>query len=474
MDIFLNELLSAAGHPALITSVLNDAIARVSAAGGGCVRIPAGTHLTGMVRMKDGVELHLERGAVLKAALSPEDHFPLIDCRCDGDHWQKQQSSFHLIAALGCRDIAITGPGRLDGNGTTFYTPVEPGTAWPLATHDDWRRMGGLVLISDCRNVLLRDVELGNVCNWSLILHESDDVRVRDLRILNPPQAPNSDGIDIVGCRGVSISGCHIDTGDDAVCLKTLPEGRSCENVTVTNCVISSHCAALKLGAGESFADMRHVSFTNCVVRGSHRAVGLYSLEGAMLEHIVISNITFDTRAPLMFPRPIHIDIRRRRENSRLGGLRNLLISGLFGETNGRCLLTCEEGGILEDITLRDLQFRYPCFDDPAPHGTEHGGSQFSNRSPQARTERAAFVIENARRVRMQGLRLIWPEQTPPREWMFDSKLANGTMRLFTPPDWTLPAGTPVHAVAVRNMMDSELDLSGVVGWNGGETRRQY
>lgn len=473
MDVRITEFGAVGDGRTRATRAIAEAIGRAHEQGGGRVVVPSGTFLTGMVRLRDGVELHLEPGAVLKASPVMEDYFPLIETGGAGDHWHKKEPSFHLILAQGCRDIAITGTGLIDGNGTAWYTPVEPGTAWPLAGQAGAPRMGAMVLISECRNVLIRDLRMGNVCNWTLHLHECDQVRVRDILIENPAQAPNSDGIDITGCRGVTVSGCHIDTGDDAIVLKTQPTGRSCEDVTVTNCILRTHCVALKLGATESYQDMRNIVFSNCVVRGSHRVIGLYSLEGGILENIIFSDISFDTRAALMFTRPIHIDLRRRRDESKMGAIRDVRISGLIGETNGRCLITAEDGAVIENLHIRDVFLRIPTLDDPAIHGAAHGGSQFSNRSPKSRVERAAFVIENARSLVMEKIRVQWPESpTPPPDWTFPTKLANGTHQLFTPPDWELPAGKPVHAVTARNVQGGHLDAPGLTGWQGGEPVR--
>jgi hypothetical protein len=470
MDISISEFGAIGDGRTLATSAIAEAIDTAHRQGGGRVIIPTGTFRTGMIHLRDGIELHFERGAVLKASPEVEDHLPFIETYGKGDHWKRDELSFHLVVAQNCRDIAITGSGLIDGNGTAWYTPVEPGTAWPLAGQDGAARMGAMVLISECQNVLIQGVQLGNVCNWTLHLHESDQIRVRDVIIENPAQAPNSDGIDITGCRGVTISGCHIDTGDDAIVLKTQPTGRSCEDVSVTNCVLRTHCVALKLGAGESFHDMRNIVFSNCVVRGSHRVIGLYSLEGATLENVIFSNISFDTRAALMFTRPIHIDLRRRQDQSKMGSIRNICISGFTGETNGRSVITAEDGGIIENLLIRDVFLRIPTFDDPRIQGAEHGGGQFSNRSPWARTECAAFVMENVRGLVMENIRIQWPmSKTPPPDWTFSTKLANGTHKLFTSPDWELSYGSPVNAVAARQVQGGHIDTTGLCGWQGGK-----
>jgi hypothetical protein len=464
----MNLTLTSLDDQTLYTATLQDAIDKVSANGGGRVVLDSGTFRTGMLRLRDGVEFCVERGAVLLASGVVEDHLPLVESTGNGDFWRQGGGSFHLLVAQGCRNVALSGAGRIDGNGTAWYDPVEPGTDWPRPRDEDWRRMGAMVLFTECRDVRIENIELGNVCNWTLHLHECDDVQVRNIRIVNPPQAPNSDGIDITGCHRVSVTGAHIDTGDDAICLKTQPVGRSCEHIVVSQCVLRTHCVALKLGATESYQDMRYVVFSDCVVTGSHRVLGIYSLEGAVIEHVICRNIAFDTRTPLMFPRPIHIDLRGHREESLIGAVRNIQISGWSGDTNGRCVLTAQPGAMLEDILMSDLTFRFITFDDPVPHGAEAGGAQFSNRTPWARVERAAFVFENARGVCMEGIRVQWPGEQISEEWQFSTKLANGTHRLFMPEDWVLSKKAPVHAVSARNVHGGSLDTRDLTGWRGG------
>lgn len=460
MNLCLSETSATPGVEIPQTQEIQAAIDRVHAAGGGRVTVPAGCWMTGMLHLRSRVELHLARGACLKAAPRPEDSLPLIHVAGKGDHWRSPEGSFHVIAAVDCEEVALTGPGRVDGNGTAFYDPVEPGTAWPLARHKDWRRMGAMVLFSSCRRVRVAEVNLGNVCNWTLHLHDCDHVQVRDVVIENPAQAPNSDGIDITGCQNVTVSGCHIDTGDDAICIKTLPGGRPAENIQVSHCILRTHCVALKLGATESFQDMRCISFSDCVVRGSHRAVGLYSLEGGMLEQIRVENVVFDTCAALMFPRPIHVDIRRHRPQSRLGGLRGLYVQGLSGMTQGRCVITAEAGAVCEDLVFKDIHLQYPVIEDPAHQAKEHGGTQFSNQTPWARTARALWVFENVRRCRLESVSLRWPEGPAPAAWQPETKLANGTHRLFVPEDWEARPGTVFAAVASKNLIESQIDPS--------------
>jgi polygalacturonase len=446
----------------LNTYAIQQAIDAVHAAGGGTVTVPPGVFLTGMIYLRDRVRLHLDAGAVLKASPRVEDH-PKRDLP-DGMEWNwgwASKGRFHLVAAVGCRDIAITGQGTIDGNGPAFYHPSTDELAWPKA-YEAPLRMCTMVQIERCQGVRIEGVTLTNVSFWTLHLHESDRIVVDGIRILNPHNAPNGDGIDITGCRGVMISNCHIDTCDDAICLKTFPTGRSCENVVVTNCVIRTDCVGLKLGCVESFQDIRQVTFSNCVVRGSHRAIGLYCWRGQTFENIAFSNITCDSRVPLMYTRLIHIEAQSVDVDGRPSTIRNVRISNFIAQTNGRILLAAAPGSTVENIQLRDVLLDYVTVDDPALMAATVGGSQFAKFSPWARTTRAALVADNIRALVVDGFQVRWPSKPCPESWRFARKAANGTDQQYQPADWGEGTTPPFGAVAVRNVQGGYLHAPGL------------
>ena len=61
--------------PQLQTAAIQAAIDACFAAGGGRVTVPAGTFLTGSIRLRSRVTLHLQAGAVLKGSRDPQDYF---------------------------------------------------------------------------------------------------------------------------------------------------------------------------------------------------------------------------------------------------------------------------------------------------------------------------------------------------------------------------------------------------------------
>ena len=50
---------------------INKAIDAAAAAGGGTVDFPAGTYVTGSIRLRSNLTLHLEHGAIIQASADP-------------------------------------------------------------------------------------------------------------------------------------------------------------------------------------------------------------------------------------------------------------------------------------------------------------------------------------------------------------------------------------------------------------------
>lgn len=93
---------------------INKAIDLANDKGGGNVIVPKGTYLTGAIRLKSHINLVLEEGAVLKFAFEPE-LYPLVKTSWEGlGCWNYSP----CIYAYKATDIAITGKGTIDGNGS--------------------------------------------------------------------------------------------------------------------------------------------------------------------------------------------------------------------------------------------------------------------------------------------------------------------------------------------------------------------
>jgi len=84
------------------------------------VHFPAGTWLSGSIRLKSSVALYFEQGSTLVATEDPTAYD-----EAEPNQWEKYQdfghSHFHnsLIWGDGLENISILGPGRIYGKGLT-------------------------------------------------------------------------------------------------------------------------------------------------------------------------------------------------------------------------------------------------------------------------------------------------------------------------------------------------------------------
>ena len=109
------------GHT-LDSPAINAAIEAAVIAGGGQVLLPAGTYLSGSIRLKSNIDLHLSAGCTLLAApasmkaYDESESFGGFPEYQDGGHTYFHNS---LIWAEGEKNISITGHGMIDGKGLT-------------------------------------------------------------------------------------------------------------------------------------------------------------------------------------------------------------------------------------------------------------------------------------------------------------------------------------------------------------------
>jgi hypothetical protein len=278
---------AAADGKTLSTKALQAAIDACHAAGGGRVVVPAGVFVTGTIRLKSHVTLYLNPGARLQGSKDSAD-YPKDAGLCDWHPkfpWGREFTET-LIYAEQAEDIAIEGPGTIDGaqrpgSARTFPNPGDPERRRPM-----------LVRLRDCVDVRITDITLTNPASFTTFFVGCRDLLIDRVRIRSR-ETGNGDGLDFDGCERVRISNCDLVTGDDAIGLKTLQPNKPNRDFVITNCVISSTRAAVRLGP-ESFADMRNIAVSNCVFRDCRDGFKIQSYEGAVIERMVFSNIVME------------------------------------------------------------------------------------------------------------------------------------------------------------------------------------
>lgn len=274
----------------LDTRAIQSAIDKAHKAKGGVVLVPAGTYKIGTLILKDNVELHLQKGATLIGSANYRDYIAV-----------KQQLSsrtrdlyarYFMIFAEGASNISITGAGVIHGNGLDHYQEVKPQNLRPY-----------MVRLVNCNNVTITGVKLLEAANWTLHLLGCKDVNVDGVVIENKGEG-NRDGLDIDACQRVTVANSRFSTTDDAIVMKATND-TLCQDIAISNCTFREiGGSAIKTGT-ESNGGFKNITVTNCVIRDIdlHAGIELMTVDGGMMENIIISNITMDNVATPFFIR---------------------------------------------------------------------------------------------------------------------------------------------------------------------------
>ncbi len=436
------------------TAAIQQAIDTLHDQGGGTVLIPAGTYLSGTIILKSGITLHVSPNAVLKSTGRLEDH-PEIESTLNKGHTGPggkggpgDIEKHHFIHAAEACNITITGGGVIDGSGPDFWDLANTApSGWIPARRP---RVSPMLDFTCCRRLVLRDIRIKDSPGWTIHPFCCDDVVIDNVRVENNLFGPNTDGIDINGCRDVFITNCHLTCGDDCIIIKATRSARSTERVLISNCVVTTNCIGIGIGQ-ETESDVRQVTVSNCVMYNCHRmfAIGLWN--GGTVEDVTVTGCVGDTLGNFPLARPIHLDVKRHgaHDDAALGVLRNVSISNFVCRTDGRIMITGERPGTIDNLTLRDITLDCTILEDAAtlspPDGAK-GSSQYSNRNLEARRQHAAVIIENVDHLQLDGLTCRWPDPAPlPYHALWARGIAAGHINVPT----LTPAGGALQALVL-------------------------
>jgi len=296
---------------------IQKAIDKVSNAGGGKVIIPKGRFVSGVIYLKTGVELHLQKGAVLLGSIKRLDY--------------GKGNAAALITANRQNNISITGKGEIDGRGRELVKDLFKQLRLGILKDAQWKikrpqenNRPKLIEFTECKNIQVKGITIKNGAGWVQDYIRCDKVVIDSITVLST-EYWNNDGIDIVNSKNVSITNCYVDAADDAICLKS--EGDvldSCINIYVANCTLRSSASAFKLGTG-SKGGFRNIKVRKLKVFDTYRSViALEAVDGGFLENIDIQNVQAINTGNAIFIRLGH-----RNTDSRYSVVKNILIKDM-------------------------------------------------------------------------------------------------------------------------------------------------
>jgi len=410
----------------LNSKAIQRAIDAVAQGGGGTVNVPPGTFLTGLIELRSGITLNLAEGSTLLGSTSLEDY--ISDSPSFGHGGPNPR---HLIFAMNAENVTISGSGRIDGQGPSFWEPsgnppLPEDQQWNgVASHDLRVKKGGrispLLLFVNCRRLTIQDIHIENAPGWTLQTLNCDNVDIHDVSIKNPVNGPNTDGIDITGCQNMTVTNCSVQTGDDAICLKSVnpfgPEPRLVKNIAVTNCRLSTCCNGFKIGT-ETEGGFENITFSDSVIFNDEvpykervvSAIALEVVDGGWIDGVIVKNIQVQrSRTPIF----IRLGNRKQVHDYPQHGIRNVNISDVEAtEALLASSITGLPGMEVRDIGLSHIRVQNVL--QVRPESVVHSVPEKDRAYPEARMfgmlPASGLYVRHARDLRFSDLAFTAPQ----------------------------------------------------------------
>lgn len=258
------------------------------------------------------------------------------------------------VRATGAQGGRITGHGIIDGSAFPFHL----------------RR---LLILDRCNDLVISGITTIGSPVWTLMLGNCSDVVVRGMNQIG--WYISTDGIDICGCRRVTVEDCFLRNNDDCVVIKAIAENtdpsdrhgdfrHDVEDILVQRCTCYNDRAGnvFEIGFETRCAFMRRITFRDCDVIGAHGEGGVFTIHNG--DRAVVEDVLYeDIRIEHFYDKFIDFRVLSSRY-SHEGG------QGIIRRITLRRIRAIEDiyntisliGGMspqapIEDITLDDVRF---------------------------------------------------------------------------------------------------------------------
>jgi polygalacturonase len=335
---------------------------------GGTVLIPAGTFVVGTIELKSNVTLKLAVQGRLLGSEKPE-HYKA------GNGIPPSNGNIVMISAATAENVAIEGPGTIDGNGAKFFTGKGDMTGPGQNSAEGYSQRPHLLVFYKCKNLSISNVFLTASAYHCARILECERVFLDSVRIYNRVNL-NNDGFHINSSQYVHVTNCDVACQDDACALFG-----SNKFVTVTNCTFSTRWSVFRFGGGEA----ENITISNCVIYDTFgcpikmRCGARSRFENISFSNLIMKNVTG--------PITVGLDSARRNNSSSSstpppvkGIVRNISFNGIRGfvVAEGRqhpdlpwpqkfrpgetrhCIVVNGVGeDIIENVSFQDIHFTF-------------------------------------------------------------------------------------------------------------------
>jgi polygalacturonase len=270
------------------------------------VLIPKGIYKVTSIFLKSDINIELAKNAVLLAE-TDRRKFAKFEGLIES---YDEQSEYNLgtwegnplpmfagiITGINVNNINLYGEGTIDGN----------------AGFDNWwenaKVMRGafrprLLFLNHCNQVNIQGIHFQNSPSWNIHPYFSNQLKFIDLRVNNPQDSPNTDGLDPESCDHVLIEGVHFSLGDDCIAVKSgkiymgAKYKTPSSNICIKQCLMQNGHGAVTIGS-EMAGGVKNLTVKDCRFVHTDRGLRIKTRRGrgkdAIIDDILFENIQMD------------------------------------------------------------------------------------------------------------------------------------------------------------------------------------
>ena len=291
---------------------------------GGMVMVPEGTFLTGPIYLKSNVNLYISENATVKFTDDKSKYLPVVFTRWEGVECMNYSP---LIYAYNEENIAVTGKGVLDGQGSDdnwWSWKGNKDSGWTEGKPNQKKDRDLLFKMAEdgippekrvfgdghflrpnffqpynCKNVLIEGVTFKDSPMWFINPVLCENITVKNVTVEG--LGPNNDGCNPESSKNVLIKNCYFNTGDDCIAIKSgrNNDGRRInipsENIIIQNCTMKEGHGGVVIGS-EISGGVKNVFAENCSMSSPNldRAIRIKTnaVRGGVIENLFVRNIT--------------------------------------------------------------------------------------------------------------------------------------------------------------------------------------
>ncbi len=367
------------GSDAQSTQAINSAIDDCSANGGGVVFIPHGTWFSGGIKLKGNINIFLEEGSEIIFSTDLNDYLPIVFTRFQGIEFYNFSP---LIYVKDAQNIAITGKGKLVGNG-------DDREAWTGGGNFDLAReklhmmsrekvpveerifgdqnpglRPSFIQFVNCKNILLDGLTVENGPIWTIHPIYSENFTARNLTINT--WSGNTDGIVIDSTKNVVIENSYFSTGDDAISIKSgLDEdgwrvARPSENIRIRNITVAKGSSGVSIGS-EMSGGVEDVDVRDSVFKNARHGFRIKTTKsrGGYIKDVRVENIVMDHMTGDAIDINLTYSSELQGEITNKPIIQNIFINNIRGTGNERLAINLDSNSTpnMENVHMENISF---------------------------------------------------------------------------------------------------------------------